>query len=66
MPKQHRWEIKRELEAAENLMNTAQNHIVKYGAEFEPVHPEIYAQFCAIVSALDKLKDAVKTIRERI
>jgi hypothetical protein len=66
MPKQHRWEIKRELAAAENNLNTAQNHIVKYGYEFEQAHPEIYNKFCEIVSSLGVFKDAIAAIRESI
>ena len=64
MPKQKRWEIKRELEAAENNIQTAQGHIVKYGHEFETIHPEIYQQFCDLVHALNLIKESIKTIRE--
>jgi len=66
MPKQHRWEIKRELEAAENNILTAQNHLVKYGHEFETVHPDIYAHFCDLIRALGLISDSIKTVRERI
>jgi len=66
MPKQHRWEIKQELEAAENNLNTAQYHIVKYGWEFEKPHPETYQMFTALVQALEMIKGSIKQLKDAI
>jgi len=66
MPKQHRWNIKRELTSAVNNLNTAQNHIIKYGHEFEEPHPDIYKQFCDLVHAIGLLKDAITAMCTKI
>lgn len=66
MPKQKRWQIKRELDQAAGNVRKGQAVLVAVGSEFESFHPEIYVHFCLIVATLeetakgiDKLKDSI-------
>lgn len=66
MPKQKRWAIKAQLDKAEGNINTAIDHIVSVGHEFEGVHDDYYQAFCAICKMLDLTKEQVKDLRDRI
>jgi len=66
MPKQKRWAIKQALGYAVKDVVNAQTLLVREGAAFESVHPELYAGFAACVSLLEQVKSVVEKLDERI
>ena len=61
MPKQKRWQLKRDLDQAINLCSTANEYIVRVGSQFKGVHDDYYQALERIYVALEV---TIKSIRE--
>ena len=66
MPKQKRWQLKRQLEQAENDMDRCQRNLIIVGADFSEVHQEYYEAIASIVEGLELLRSSVTKIKDAI
>jgi hypothetical protein len=66
MPKQKRWNLKRELDRACSNISNAQIHIVKVGEEFRPFHPEYTEALQTIFTACETVKEHIEKVRDLI
>lgn len=66
MPKQHRWQIKKQLDQADLACKKAQNYVVGIGYEFKEYHPEYYDAFSAIVQTLETVRTAIQRLGEEL
>jgi len=66
MPKQKRWQLKRQLEQAENDIERSQRNLIIVGAEFSGVHDNYYEALAKIVEGLEWFKSSVAKIKDAI
>ena len=66
MPKQKRWEVKRECDRAAEDIIRAQTHVVRAFGQYEEPHPDIFRQAASVVQALETAKDLILMLRDRI
>jgi len=66
MPKQKRWQLKRQLEQSENDLDRCQRNLIIVAADFEGVHDEYYGALSAIVKGVEMTKEAVISIKDAI
>jgi len=66
MPKCHRQGIKRALDQAIAQIEKAQTYVIREGAQYEGVHPDLYNRFANIVTALDLTADAIRALQDHI
>jgi len=66
MPKQKRWQLKRQLEQAENDLDRCQRNLIIVGADFSGVHDEYYNAIASIVEGLELFRSSVAKIKDAI
>lgn len=66
MPKQKRWELKRELEQAEGNIDTACQYIVRVGTKFKGVHDGYCDALEAVWLTLQLTRKTLTDIRDMI
>lgn len=66
MPKQTRWQLKRDLEQAVGNLDTASEYLIRVGSRFKGVHDDyyqaleqIYVNLQIIVKAINDVKDMI-------
>ena len=66
MPRQHRYQIKQELDTASHAVERAMERLVITGQQFQEHHPDLYEMFCSIVSTLNVTKECITELSGRI
>ena len=66
MPKQKRWQLKRQLEQAENDIDRASRNIVMVAAQFEGVHQAYFEYLSLVLQALEQVKPMIDKVKEAI
>lgn len=66
MPKQKRWQIKRDMDRAVEYIKRAQYQLTKWGSQYSGPHPDYYEGFSALVLILDTAISGINDLRDRI
>lgn len=66
MPKQKRWQLKRQLEQAVNDLDRCQRNLIIVAADFEDIHHEYYVAISAILQGIELTKAAVSDLSAEI
>jgi hypothetical protein len=66
MPKQKRWSMKRDLDAALNNIRSSQDKVIRVGEQFKGIHDDYYQPLLAIFGALEAVTEAIENMRDRI
>ena len=66
MPKQKRWQLKRQLEQAENDLDRCQRNLIIVAADFKGVHDEYFEAIANLVQGLEHFKALVNQVSETI
>lgn len=66
MPRSFREWAKRKCDMAIGDLTTAQNHLAEVGSRFELEHPDIFEQYCHLISFIEVAKSAIIVVRDSI
>lgn len=66
MPKQRRWQLKRDLEQAVGNLDTASEYVVRVGSQFKGVHDEYYQALESVFVAIQVTIKRVNDIKDMI
>ena len=66
MPKQKRWQLKRQLEQASNDLERAQRNIIIVASQFDGLHPEYYEALAQVLKGIELTRVAVDQIKDEI
>jgi len=66
MPKQKRWQLKRQLDQAVNDLERAQRNIIIVAYQFEGQHDDYYDALAKVVYSIDLTREVVDSIKEAI
>lgn len=66
MPKQKRWQLKRQLEQAINDIDRCERNLALVGAEFAGVHDDYWQALSSIVQGLELLRGSLEKIKDAI
>ena len=66
MPRSFRWTLKRELERAINDIHKAQVRIDGVAKEYKDDYPEYWEPLALVIVTLEKMKEALKNVKDAI
>ncbi|GAI70788.1 unnamed protein product [marine sediment metagenome] len=66
MPKQKRWQLKRQLDQAVNDQDRSQRNLIIVAADFDGVHQNYYNALATIVQGIEFTKAAINSFKDAI
>ena len=61
-----RWRVRRSIDSANHQMDTAQEILCRSASLYEANYPEIWAQFCEVVTQIEGMKRSINKLKDLI